>query len=337
MSPAKRADPAVTPALPMRWQDAIDAFADHLEYESRRSSHTVRAYRTDVTGLAAHANRYGVTDPNALTLEVLRSWLAAQAARSAARSTLARRAAAIRTFTGWLVASGRATSDPGQRLASPKIPRELPTVLRRDQIDAVLDRAEGPESATSTNDGTSDSDEPQKASNPIDQAVRVRDAAILELLYATAVRVSELVGLDRADVDFERRTVRVLGKGNKERVVPFGLPALEQLQAWLTCGYPHLVTTESDDALFLGIRGRRLDQRAARNAVNLATQGVSGVPKIAPHGLRHTAATHVLEGGADLRTVQELLGHATLATTQLYTHVSLERLRSVYEQAHPRA
>lgn len=340
MSPTKPAEPPdalLAAALPLAWQEAIDGFTDHLAFESRRSAHTIRAYRTDVTGLAAHANRYGIADPGGLNLETLRSWLAAQAARKAARSTLARRAAAIRTFTGWLMATGIASSDPGQRLASPKIPRELPTILRRDQVEAVLDRAESAQPTASIESAKSGRPRAVEQLTPTEEAVRLRDAAVLELLYATAVRVSELVGLDRADVDFGRRTVRVLGKGNKQRVVPFGGPAQEHLQAWLTYGYPHLVTAESNDALFLGVRGRRLDQRAARNAVNLATQGVAGVPKIAPHGLRHTAATHVLEGGADLRTVQELLGHATLATTQLYTHVSLERLRSVYEQAHPRA
>lgn len=331
-------------ALPPAWLAAIDEFCDHLQYESRRSDHTVRAYRTDIAGLAAHANRYGVVTPAELTLETLRSWLGAQAARSVARATLARRAAAVRTFTAWLMAVGVASSDPGQRLASPKVPRELPTVLREEQVEAVLNRSAQSSAERANDASTVDRSsvvphevEEHTPERPTAIAARLRDAAILELLYATAVRVSELCGLDRCDVDFERRTIRVLGKGNKERVVPFGGPAQTSLELWLRFGYPILATTESNDALFLGIRGRRLDQRAARNAVNVATQGLEGVPKIAPHGLRHTAATHVLEGGADLRTVQELLGHATLATTQLYTHVSLERLRSVYEQAHPRA
>ncbi len=309
--------------LPMPWQSAIAAFADYLTYEVRRSPHTVRAYVGDIRNLAAHANRYGITQPNELELATLRSWLGSLAARNAARSSVARHAAAARAFTAWLLSTGEAQTDPGQRLASPKIPRELPTVLRHDQVQQVLDRIERPSTDEHEDDAT--------------RAIHIRDATIIELLYASAVRVSELCGLDVADIDFERRTIQVVGKGNKQRVVPFGAPAQSWLETWLADGRTALVTAESNDALFLGARGRRLDQRTARKAVSLATQGLAGVPTIAPHGLRHTAATHVLEGGADLRTVQELLGHATLATTQLYTHVSLERLRSVYEQAHPRA
>lgn len=326
---------AIRTPLSSEWKHAIDGFANHLEFEDRRSLHTLRAYRADVDGLAAHATRYGVLGPNDLTLEILRSWLAAQSARGAARSTLARRAASVRAFTAWLLVTGVASVDPGQRLISPKVQRELPTILRREQVETVLDKlgttqaanAMEQESAVPGGDGPNEKGE----------ALRLRDVAILELLYATAIRVSELCGLNRTDINTERRTIQVLGKGNKERTVPFGIPAQAHLDAWLTSGYPILMTAESDDALFLGARGKRLNQRAARTAVNLATQGLEGIPKIAPHGLRHTAATHVLEGGADLRTVQEFLGHATLATTQLYTHVSLERLRSVYEQAHPRA
>ncbi|MGA9147541.1 MAG: tyrosine recombinase XerC [Candidatus Nanopelagicales bacterium] len=312
------------PVLPVAWEVRIDDFAQHLRFGSRRSEHTVRAYVGDVRSLAAHANRYGVSDPSALTLETLRSWLGSLAARNAARSTVARHAAAARTFTAWLMTTGVASSDPGQRLSSPKIPRELPVILRIDQVEQVLTTAEArlPRDAEA---------------NAKQSAVHLRDAAVLEILYATAVRVSELCGLDLDDVDFSRRTIKVLGKGDKQRVVPFGAPAEAALELWLTHGRPILATTESNDALLLGARGGRLDQRAARRAVSVATQGIDGIPAMAPHGLRHTAATHVLEGGADLRTVQELLGHATLATTQLYTHVSLERLRSVYEQAHPRA
>ncbi len=323
-----------TPRLPAQWKESVDAFVDHLSFESRRSKHTVRAYRSDVMSLAAHASRYGISMPSELTLEVLRSWLGAQAARNAARSTVARRAAAIRSFTAWLMATGVAITDPGQRLASPKVHRELPTILREDQVEAVLARMEG--LATRPDQVEPDVDDDADQSD-VARAVCLRDAAIFEVLYATAIRVSELCGLDKTDIDLERRTLRVLGKGDRERTVPFGAPAQKHLETWLTFGYPHFATTESNDALFLGVRGRRLDQRAARNAVNLATQGFTGIPTISPHGLRHTAATHVLEGGADLRIVQEFLGHATIATTQLYTHVSLERLRSVYEQAHPRA
>jgi integrase/recombinase XerC len=170
-----------------------------------------------------------------------------------------------------------------------------------------------------------------------DDPVRLRDAVVLELLYASGIRVSELVGLDVDDVDRGRRLVRVLGKGRKERSVPYGVPAEAALDAWLTRGRPALATPESGPALLLGRRGRRLDAREARRTVHAAVAAAPGAPDIGPHGLRHSAATHVLEGGADLRSVQELLGHASLATTQIYTHVTVERLRAVHAQAHPRA
>ncbi len=302
-----------------KWDAAIEAFEDYLRYEKRRSEHTIRAYRTDIRSLAAHAHRYGVDDPGTLSLAVLRTWLAAQTARCA-RTTIARRVASVRTFTAWLQAVGLAEGDSGLRLASPRVSRTLPTVLRQDQMSQVLN-------------SVSVSAKPSESRSVIE----LRDEAMLELLYGSALRVSELCGLDIADIDFERRTVRVLGKGNKQRVVPMSAPSAGALQRWLNAGRPSWVTTESNGAAFLGQRGGRLDQRAARRVVTSVTAGISGVPHVAPHGLRHTAATHVLEGGADLRTVQELLGHANLSTTQLYTHVSLDRLRSSYEQAHPRA
>jgi integrase/recombinase XerC len=165
----------------------------------------------------------------------------------------------------------------------------------------------------------------------------LRDRALLELLYASGARVSEICGLDVGDVDLERHTVRVIGKGDKERVVPIGVPAIHAVRDWLANGRPGLVTRASGPALLLGLRGGRLDPRTARRAVHARLRAVPGVPDLGPHGLRHSAATHLLEGGADLRTVQELLGHATLATTQIYTHVSIERLRATYERAHPRA
>ncbi|NQU36662.1 MAG: tyrosine recombinase XerC [Actinobacteria bacterium] len=308
-------------ATPSAWDSAISSFCDHLRYEKRRSDHTLRAYRTDLRSLAAHSHRYGVDDPGDLSLHLLRGWLSAQTMRCS-RATIARRAAAARTFTSWLYATGVSGADAGLRLASPRIPRELPTVLRQDQMTQVL------EATASAGQGNT--------SEQQDVTV-TRNVAVVELLYGSALRVSELCGLDVADIDFERRTIRVLGKGNKQRVVPMGLPSLRALERWIDHGRSTWVTAESDDAVFLGRRGRRLDQRAARRVVTTVTEGISGVPQVAPHGLRHTAATHILEGGADLRTVQELLGHATLSTTQLYTHVSLDRLRSSYEQAHPRA
>jgi integrase/recombinase XerC len=202
----------------------------------------------------------------------------------------------------------------GQRLVSPKAHRPLPGVLAPDQARAVVDAAAGAE-----------------------EPIGLRDSVVLELLYASGIRVSELVGLDVDDVDRSRRLLRVLGKGRKERSVPYGVPAERSLDAWLTRGRPALATADSGPALLLGARGGRLDPREARRVVHAATAGTPGAPDIGPHGLRHSAATHVLEGGADLRSVQELLGHASLATTQIYTHVTVERLRAVHAQAHPRA
>jgi integrase/recombinase XerC len=170
-----------------------------------------------------------------------------------------------------------------------------------------------------------------------DDPVALRDAAVLEVLYATGIRVGELVGLDVDDLDAERMTLRVLGKGGKERTVPLGVPAQQSLHRWLRRGRPSLLAPVSASAMFLGVRGGRLDQRAVRTLVHDRVAAVEGAPDLAPHGLRHTAATHLLEGGADLRSVQELLGHATLATTQIYTHVSVDRLKRAYDQAHPRA
>ena len=208
-------------------------------------------------------------------------------------------------------------ADPAALLASPRRGRPLPSVLRADQAEQMLDSA-----AVAADDG-----------NP----VALRDRATAELMYAAGIRVGELVAIDVADLDPHRRSVRVLGKGAKERIVPYGLPAARALDDWLERGRPRLATAGSGSALFLGRRGGRVDQRAVRESVHRMIRRVPDAPDISPHGLRHSAATHLVEGGADLRTVQELLGHATLATTQIYTHVSVERLRATYEQAHPRA
>ncbi|OMH24997.1 recombinase XerC [Tersicoccus phoenicis] len=304
--------------MPAWAADALHAFVRHLALERGRSAHTVRAYRADLAALFAHADRAGADGLDVIDLGLLRSWLGAQTGTGAARSSLARRAAAVRTFCRWAVRDGLITTDPSVRLRAPRRGRTLPVVLREPQINAALTRAV--EAAT------------------VDDPTTARDAAILELLYATGVRVGELTALDVDDVDRERRTVRVLGKGNKERTVPYGLPAARALDAWLTTGRPALAGERSGAALFLGVRGGRLDQRRVRDVVHRATTAPDGRgPSAGPHALRHTAATHLLDGGADLRAVQELLGHSSLATTQVYTHVSVERLRSSYRQAHPRA
>ncbi|MGV1035826.1 MAG: tyrosine recombinase XerC [Candidatus Nanopelagicales bacterium] len=303
------------------WTAVIEEFCEHLRLDSGKSGNTVRAYRGDLADLAAHATAQGLTDPAGLTLLRLRGWLAALDRRGLSRTTMARRAATARAFSGWAWRSGVIGQDVGARLASPRLARRLPTVLKEEQARQMMQTA------------AADID----LSDPIRRPEALRDAAILELIYATGMRVGELCAIDIADLDHERLTVRVVGKGDKQRVVPFGIPASSALNEWLRDGRPARVTTDSEDALFLGSRGRRIDPRVVRGVVSAAAQRLAGAPHLAPHGLRHSAATHVLEGGADLRTVQELLGHATLATTQLYTHVSVERLRSVYEQAHPRA
>ncbi|MDX6225261.1 MAG: integrase/recombinase XerC [Frankiales bacterium] len=301
-------------SLPAALAEALEAYLRHVQSERGLSAHSVRAYAGDLTSLLDHAARCGASVPADLTLGVLRSWLALQTSRGKARATLARRAAAARGFTAWAVRRGLMTTDPGAALASPKRHRTLPTVLDAAQVRALLD-------------GLALADEP----------LDLRDRAVLELLYATGVRVSELCGLDQRDVDRTRRTIKVLGKGDKERIVPLGDPALRAVDDWLEHGRPALVTARSAQALLLGAKGGRLDSRTARRVVHERLAAVPGAPELGPHGLRHSAATHLLEGGADLRSVQELLGHATLATTQIYTHVSIDRLKATYDRAHPRA
>ncbi|WP_100502145.1 tyrosine recombinase XerC, partial [Geodermatophilus chilensis] len=278
------------------------------------SAHTLRGYVGDAVWLLDHLVRRGGTRIEDIDLATLRSWLAHNRTRGAGRATIARRAASARSFTRWLRRAGLTSEDVGLRLVSPKAHRTLPEVLAPDQARAVVDSAAGAE-----------------------DPVGLRDAVVLELLYASGIRVSELVGLDVDDVDRDRRLLRVLGKGRKERTVPYGAPAERALDAWLTRGRPALATERSGPALLLGVRGGRLDPREARRTVHTAVAAAPGAPDIGPHGLRHSVATHVLEGGADLRLVQELLGHASLATTQLYTHVTVDRLRAVHARAHPRA
>ncbi len=296
---------------------ALGEYERHLVSERNLSAHTVRAYLGDVASLLEHAILLGHKELASIDLGVLRSWLAKQQTLGKARTTMARRATAARMFTAWALRSGRTGTDPGALLASPKAHRPLPSALRLDEatglIDAALERAL---------DGS---------------ALGLRDLAMLELMYATGIRVGELCGLDVDDLDLERRVVRVLGKGRKERSVPFGRPAERAVLAWLRDARPELAVPGSGPALFLGARGKRIDQRAVRAMVHDRLGEVPGAPDLGPHGLRHTAATHLLEGGADLRSVQEILGHASLATTQIYTHITNDRLRQAYRQAHPRA
>jgi integrase/recombinase XerC len=307
---------ALRAGLPPALANAADAFERHLRLERNRSAHTVRAYLGDVVGFLDHVSQLGGRDVRDVELTHLRGWLGVLRSRGASRATLARRAAALRTFCAWAYAAGLVDADVGQLLASPRPRRHLPAVLRADeaaQLMVATDDVEAPE------------------------PVVLRDRLVLELLYASGIRVAELVGLDVDDVDRRRRVLRVLGKGAKERTVPYGQPADRVLEQWLRDGRPALAAANSGSALLLGVRGGRLDQRAVRAIVHRAASAVPGAPDLGPHGLRHTAATHLLEGGADLRAVQELLGHASLSTTQIYTHVSVERLRRSYQRAHPRA
>lgn len=295
----------------------VDAFTEHLRRERDRSEHTIRAYVGDVRTCLTWCSADGSEQLGEVTLQQLRAWLGTLSTAGAARSTLSRRSAAVRTFFAWARRTGRIETDPALRLASPKRQRTLPDVLSRESVTAVLDIA-----AVAADD---------------EDPIHLRNRAVLELLYATGIRVSELTGLDVDDADRARKVVRVFGKGRKERVVPYGVPADEALGEWLDRGRPQVLTAASGPALFLGRRGRRVDPRQVREVVHALLAHVPDAPDIGPHGLRHSAATHLLEGGADLRMVQELLGHTSLATTQIYTHVSLDRLRRSYEQAHPRA
>ena len=296
----------------------VDGYVRHLRLQRDLSEHTVRAYRSDLVGCLLHLQRLGLDQLEQVTLAGLRSWLANQQARGQSRATLQRRSAAIRVFFAWTHRTGLATINPALTLRSPKSVRRLPATLDRAEAQRMLSQAV---SAA------------EEAGGPAGR----RDVAILEVLYATGIRVSELCGLDLRNLDLERGVVRVLGKGDKERTVPMGQPAWRAMAEWQLHGRPHLTTAESGPAVFLGDRGRRIDQRVVRRIVHRALRLVDGAPDLGPHGLRHAMATHLLEGGADLRSVQEMLGHASLATTQIYTHVTNDRLRQAFQQAHPRA
>jgi integrase/recombinase XerC len=301
----------------MRLDRAVDDFAAYLAAERGFSEHTVRAYRSDLTQLSAFAADRGVTLAGDVTLDLLREWLWQGSQAGLAKATLARRSAAARALTIWLARTGDTDTDAAARLKSPRPDRHLPRVLTRQQIDKIL--------AGLT--VRADTDDPSA----------IRDLAVIELLYASALRVSEVTGLDLQSVDVGQLTVRVTGKGSKERVVPFGVPALHALLRYLDIARPLLVGDRETPALFLSGRGTRLGSRSVYSLVSALLEAVPGSGPSGPHALRHTAATHLLDGGADLRAVQELLGHASLGTTQIYTHVSTERLTESYRSAHPRA
>jgi integrase/recombinase XerC len=301
--------------------DLLDDYLVHVRAERGYSEHTVAAYRADLVDLVRFAAHRGVAEPTGIDLLLLRDWLWAATERGLARTSIARRAASARGWTAWMQRRGLVPTDTGARLKAPRAQRTLPRVVGERALAEAL-AALGARAATG-------------------DPIAMRDAAIAELLYASALRVSELVGLDLPDVDRRRRTVRVTGKGAKERVVPYGAPAARALDRYLETARPAIVAAldapAPAPAVFLGARGGRLGVRSVHRQVAGMLASIPGTGPSGPHALRHSAATHLLDGGADLRTVQEFLGHASLGTTQIYTHVSAERLKESYRTAHPRA
>ena len=294
----------------------ITQYQEHLALVRNLSDNSIKGYVTDLESFLKHMEKLGIVEFNQLEIEHIRSWLANLQTTGVARATLTRRIVSIRAFTNWAAASGWLNSDLGANLAIPKPHKTLPEVLNVDEAATVLKSLE-----------VKAIEEPSP--------INLRDLALVEVLYGTGIRVSELCGLNLEDVDRTRNTLNVYGKGDKQRVVPIGIPAMKSIENYISNARSEFINDNSAQALFLGSRGKRIDQRTVREVVYEAMKSVGA--KMGPHGLRHSAATHLLEGGADLRTVQEILGHASLATTQIYTHVSPERLQSAYKQAHPRA
>lgn len=308
--------------------EILSEYVQYLAINRGLSAHSQSAYATDLRelleflaagqeGYSSAQLRADLADPTKV-----RSWLGQMSRRGYSRATLARRIASFRTFSSWALSNGVLANDAGARLKAPRPDNALPTVLSETEAAQLLDTMR------------------QVASDEtgVTRAVGLRDWAVLEMLYATGIRVSELTGLTIPDIDTADATVRVTGKGDKQRVVPYGIPAALALEEYLEKGRPELIsdTHPRPSWVFLGARGGRLDTRLVRGMLHRMT-AVAQVPDIGPHGLRHTAATHLLNGGADLRSVQELLGHASLATTQRYTHLSMEKLRGIYLQSHPSA
>ncbi|MGZ4677397.1 MAG: tyrosine recombinase XerC [Acidimicrobiia bacterium] len=317
----------------MSWD--VDGFVSSL---TASSDHTVRAYARDVRQFVLWAERGGCPQPRDLDHATLRRYLGFLTTRGFAKRTISRKAAAIRAFLRYLTRHGVLPADPGRTLRSPKGPSRLPRVPRASEATTLLDAAATVPAITGVAPERAAGEEPVEDADPdpIERAVALRDLAVLEVLYGTGLRVSECCGLDRTDVDLARRTVTVLGKGSKIRRLPLGDPAVDAVTAWLREGRPELATADTPNGpIFLNRRGRRLGPRDAYRIVE--RHPLPDGRTLHPHALRHAYATHLLEGGADLRTVQELLGHADLATTQIYTHLTRERLRAVYESTHPRA
>jgi integrase/recombinase XerC len=294
----------------------LDDFVVHLESAKGYSLHTVRGYESDIREFLEFITLKNVEELRALSLDNLRDWLWALNQSGAAKASIARKSAALRSFTAWSFKTGHLAEDPGLKLRSPKTSRTLPKVVSKDSIASIFETLSA------------------KAADNNPESLR--DQLIVELLYATGIRVSELAALDLTSVDYGRNVIRVIGKGNKERVVPFGQPARDALDLWVRLGRPEYETEKSGQALLLNSRGKRVGVRQIYGLVSAILEATP-TGKAGPHAFRHSAATHLLDGGADLRAVQELLGHASLGTTQIYTHVSIERLKDGYKNAHPRA
>lgn len=317
----------VSDSLAASWGEGmLDAYGNYLRANRGFSPHSLRAYVGDMRNLLDFVSELpdstGADGPGSLSdVQVIRSWLASQVQHGASRATLARRVASFRTFSSWALKQGIIPQDVGVKLHAPKPDSALPRVLSEKEAVKLLEAV-------------------RKRAFSADSGVfpeGLRDWALLEMLYATGVRVSEVTGLKLGDVDQSQRCIRVLGKGSRERIVPYGMPAGIALGTYLEQGRPLIVGDKpAVDWVFLGVKGGRIDTRLVRGMLHRMT-AVAGVPDLGPHGLRHTAATHLLNGGADLRSVQELLGHATIGTTQRYTHLSAQKLRQVYLQAHPHA
>ena len=297
-------------------KQAASEFADYLQAARGFSVNTVKAYETDVLDLATYLSKLEVNQVAQIELDQVRDWLFAADQSGLAKSTLARKSAAIRSFSAWLKKNELVDIDFAQRLKSPKSTRSLPKVVSRETLAEIFQTL--------------------SSNANIENPNAMRDLLAIEILYASGCRVSELVGLNLEDVDYARNILRVMGKGSKQRMVPFGVPAREALDAWVRHGRSQFLNDKSGQALLINSRGQRLGVRQVYALVASLTDGTP-TGATGPHALRHSAATHLLDGGADLRAVQELLGHASLGTTQIYTHVSVERLRDGYEKAHPRA
>jgi integrase/recombinase XerC len=296
--------------------ELIAQYEEHLVLVRNLAENSIKGYVSDLESFLKHMEKLHIDEFSQLELTHVRSWLAELQGAGVARSTMARRIVSIRAFTYWAASQGWLKSDLGAELAIPKPHRTLPEVLDLTDTETVLASM-------------------QMRVDEEPTPLTIRDLAMIEVLYATGIRVSELCGLDIRSIDESRNTLQVMGKGSKERVVPMGVPAVQALNNYLATARPALASEKSGSAVFLGSRGSRIDQRTVRGVVYEAMAAVGS--KMGPHGLRHTAATHLLEGGADLRTVQEILGHSSLSTTQIYTHVSPDRLQKAFDNAHPRA